>query len=421
MSQRILLKVTGSISAYKSAYLASRLVQAGYSVRTVFSKSASYFVGAMTFEGLTGEKVLDSSFESGNAMAHIDYARWADLTLIYPASANTLNRLASGDGSDLIGALFLAHDFKTPYWIAPAMNPSMLTHPATRSSIEKLKSYVVQVLESASGRMACGEVGEGRLIEPEEMFSKIESHFKTKNPKRVLITAGGTSEPIDLVRSITNSSTGETGFKLALALTQRGHRVKLLLSQSSKYESSGLDTVRFSSCEDLRKKVHEELSQSEYDYAIHSAAVSDFSVGSIEDETGSPISKDEKISSDRNIRLFLKRNPKIVSEMKPVSKNKNLKHVSFKLTVGSDEFESKNYSSSDWIVQNEASRVVRGTDRHAGKILGRDPTSNAFVVLDQFESKSELFSHLERLIEIAPTPKQVRPDSKLRPAPEVQL
>ncbi len=283
---KILLKVSGSISAYKAPYLASRLVQAGYEVRTVFTKAAHQFVGAMTFEGLTREKVLDSNFESGHAMSHIDYARWADLTLVYPATAHTLNRLASGDGSDLVGTLFLAHDFKKPYWVAPAMNPSMLAHPATQEALQKLKRYGVTVSESGSGRMACGEEGEGRLLEPEEMFLRIEKYFRTSIPKTILITAGGTSEPIDAVRSITNMSTGETGVRLAEALSRRGHHVKLLLSQSSKFRPENLQVATYTSCEDLASKVHAELSEHRYDFAIHAAAVSDFSVDFVETQDG---------------------------------------------------------------------------------------------------------------------------------------
>lgn len=403
-TRNILLKVTGSIAAYKAAYLASRLVQAGYSVKTVFSKSAREFVGAITFEGLTREKVYESTYEEGRAMAHIDLARWADLTLVYPATASTINKLSVGEGSDLIGTLFLAHDFESPYWIAPAMNPSMLAHPVTQDAIVKLRGFGVQVLESGEGRMACGEEGEGRLIEPEVMFERIERHFKAEKPRKILITAGGTSEPIDSVRSITNLSTGETGVRLAQALATRGHEVTLLLSDQSRVEFKNLEPIRFSSCEDLQKKVHAELKCESYDFAIHAAAVSDFAVDSITDENGEPIVTGGKIPSDRNIRLNLKRNPKIVATMKKVSKNQEMKLVSFKLTVGTDRFDTGAYSTSDLIVQNESSRIERGTDRHAGVIYAKTiPGSDTFKKVHVFRSKSDLFALLQEFIEEAPS------------------
>lgn len=397
---RILLKVTGSISAYKAAYLASRLVQAGYHVKTIFSKSAHQFVGSMTFEGLTREKVWDSNFEPGHAMAHIDLARWADLTLVYPASANTISKLANGDGTDLVGTLFLAHDFKNPYWLAPAMNPSMLMHPTTLHSLDKLEEFGVEIIESPEGRMACGEEGVGRLIEPEEMFQKIEKHFKTQNPKKILITAGGTTEPIDSVRSITNMSTGETGVKLAYRLARRGHSVTLLLSANSKYEIEGVNLIRFTSCADLDLLVQERLKNNSYDTVIHAAAVSDFFVESILDEKGNRLDPNSKIPSDRGISLNLKRNPKIVSQMKTISKNQNMKLISFKLTVGTDQFESNNYASSDLIVQNEASRIERTTDRHEGALYAKaSPNVDVFSKVHLFRSKQELFSILEKFIE----------------------
>ena len=163
----ILFKLSGSIAAYKACALISRLVQDGYTVQTVASKAALEFIGPATLEGLTGRAVECETFASGRAMQHIHLAKWADLTIVCPASANTINKLASGIGDDLLTTLFLAHDFKKPYLLAPAMNTLMYRHPATAASLQKLASFGVAILETASGVLACGDVGEGRLLEPE--------------------------------------------------------------------------------------------------------------------------------------------------------------------------------------------------------------------------------------------------------------
>ena len=219
---RVLLEVSASIAAFKAVALCSKLVQADFDIEVILSPDAAYFVGSASFEGLTGKKVHQNNFEEGSMMAHIKLERWADLILLYPASANTLAQLANGTSQSLIGSVFLAHEFKKPYWLVPAMNQAMIAHPATQGNLTKLRDWGMEVLESDSGALACGEVGAGRLIEPEIMLEKINAYFsghaEWKNneapaplgrAQRILITSGGTTEPIDSVRSIHNFSTGD--------------------------------------------------------------------------------------------------------------------------------------------------------------------------------------------------------------------
>lgn len=171
---RILFQLSGSIACYKSCQAISRLVQDGFEVRTVASAGALRFVGAATLEGLTGNPVFTDAFEPGRMMDHIHLAKWADVTILAPASATTLNRLAAGAGSDVLTTLFLAHDLaEKPYLAAPAMNVNMWRHPATRESVEKLTRWGVRVLPTGEGRQACGDIGEGRLIEPDELVQAI--------------------------------------------------------------------------------------------------------------------------------------------------------------------------------------------------------------------------------------------------------
>jgi phosphopantothenoylcysteine synthetase/decarboxylase len=176
---KILFQLTGSIAAYKACQAISRLTQNGHEVRTVCTKGALRFVGAATLEGLTGYPVFTDSFEPGRMMDHIELARWADLAIVAPASASAINRLAAGSGEDALGALFLAYELGSkPYLVAPAMNHAMLAHPATRASLAKLESWGVRILATGSGRQACGEIGEGRLLEPEELVKQVEAVFE---------------------------------------------------------------------------------------------------------------------------------------------------------------------------------------------------------------------------------------------------
>lgn len=170
---KILLQVTGSIAAFKAATLASLLVDAGFQVQCVMSDGARRFVGEATFEGLTGRPVLGDVFERGRAHDHIRLADWADLLLLYPASANHITRLRAGSADDLIGCLFLANNFRRPVWIAPAMNSHMLAHPAVAEALAVLEGWGCRILPTGEGRLACGEVGYGRLLEPEATFELV--------------------------------------------------------------------------------------------------------------------------------------------------------------------------------------------------------------------------------------------------------
>ena len=170
---RILLQITGSIAAFKAATLASLLVEAGSEVQCVMSEGARHFIGESTFEGLTGRPVLGDVFERGRAHDHINLADWADLLLLYPASANHITRLRAGLADDLIGCLFLANNFSKPTWVAPAMNSNMLAHPAVTEALSTLELWGCRILPTGEGRLACGEVGYGRLLEPEKVFELI--------------------------------------------------------------------------------------------------------------------------------------------------------------------------------------------------------------------------------------------------------
>src|SRR5688572_18564437 len=177
----ILFLLSGSIACYKACTAISRLAQAGVSVQTVATPAALRFVGTATLEGLSGRPVFSDLFEGGRALDHIELARAADLAIVCPATANTINRLGAGLADDVIGTLFLAWEMKTKPWlIAPAMNAFMWEHPSTIASLEKLRSWGVRVIEPGEGPHACGEGGAGRLREPEEIAAEVLRILKAR-------------------------------------------------------------------------------------------------------------------------------------------------------------------------------------------------------------------------------------------------
>lgn len=180
-SPNVLFLLSGSIACYKACTVISRLAQAGVTVQTAATPSALRFVGAATLEGLSGRPVFSDLWEPGRALDHIELARAADLALVCPATANTVNRFAAGLGDDPLGALFLAWELKQkPWWIAPAMNHRMWEHPATTASLEKLRTWGVRVLDPIDGPHACGEAGAGRLVEPEQIAATVLEALKVK-------------------------------------------------------------------------------------------------------------------------------------------------------------------------------------------------------------------------------------------------
>lgn len=174
----ILFQLSGSIACYKACAVISKLVQENFEVQTVCTKNALEFIGAATLEGLTGRPVFSDIYQAGSMMGHIDLAKWADLAILCPATAHSINALSCGLAQDVVGALFLAYDLKKPMLIAPAMNQQMYSHPATQASLRKLKEWGVRILPTDNGHQACGDIGPGRLLEPEKIFEHIVGAFQ---------------------------------------------------------------------------------------------------------------------------------------------------------------------------------------------------------------------------------------------------
>lgn len=336
----VLFILTGSIAAAKACDAISRLVQRGHRVRCVATAAALRFVGPATLEGLTGAAPLTDLFAPGAALEHIELTRWADAVLVCPATANTLARLAAGLADDLPGALFLAHDRRKPWLVAPAMNPAMWAHPATQAAVAKLSAWGVRVLPVAEGRTACGETGEGRMLEPPQIVAAVEAALaRPARRLRVLITSGGTQEPVDGVRVLTNTSTGATGARLAEHFSRCGHEVTLLRARGAVRPEAECAEEQFVSFAELDAALTRLLAAPRFDAVIHAAAVSDFGVDPV-DAAGNPLaSRPGKFDTDAPPLLRLRPLPKLIDTLRARAAAP-LRVVAFKLTQGASAAEA---------------------------------------------------------------------------------
>ncbi|GIN57562.1 bifunctional phosphopantothenoylcysteine decarboxylase/phosphopantothenate--cysteine ligase CoaBC [Lederbergia ruris] len=278
MKKNILLGVTGGIACYKAAALTSKLVQSGYSVKVMMTKSATNFVSPLTFQALSRNEVYTDTFIENNpeVIAHIDLADWADLCLIAPATANMLAKLAHGLADDMVSTTLLATT--APVWIAPAMNVHMYDHPAVKKNIDTLHQFGHRFIEPGDGYLACGYVGKGRLEEPETIVDYIDQHFsEPEQPlkgKKVLITAGPTKEKIDPVRYLTNHSSGKMGYALAEEAEKMGAEVVLISGPSTLPVPTGVKCISIETAENMYEQVLKYFPSA--DIVIKSAAVADY-------------------------------------------------------------------------------------------------------------------------------------------------
>lgn len=303
--KHILLGISGGIAAYKSAELTRRLRDAGAKVRVVMTRGAVEFVTPLTFQALSGNPVhtelLDEQAEAG--MGHIELARWADAVLIAPASANTIARLAQGRGEDLLSTLCLAT--AAPVAFAPSMNRVMWADAATQSNCTTLVSRGCAQLGPASGAQACGEIGEGRMLEVDELVAALAGIFKTGTlqGQRVLITAGPTHEPIDPVRYIGNRSSGRMGFALAEAAREAGAAVTLVAGPCALTTPEDVTRIDVETAAEMLAAVTQRSAHC--DIFIATAAVADYRVQQV---------ATQKIKKQaEHLSLELVRNPDILA------------------------------------------------------------------------------------------------------------
>lgn len=304
---KIVLGITGGIAAYKAAELVRLLIKNNIDVQVVMTQSACEFITPVTMQALSGKPVFLDMWDNSipNGMPHIELSRDADAILIAPASANFMAKLVHGSADDLLSTLCLARD--CPLLVAPAMNKQMWENPATQRNISQLIADHISVLGPAAGEQACGEVGLGRMLEPEVIIEEVIAHFTPKllAKKRIMITAGATLEMLDPVRAITNLSSGKMGYALAKAAANMGAQVTLISGASTLTPPSNVQTHFARSASDMYQAVMQHVGNQ--DIFIGVAAVADYS------PTETAVHKIKK--SESTLTVQLSRNKDILAEV----------------------------------------------------------------------------------------------------------
>ncbi|MBR4174089.1 MAG: bifunctional phosphopantothenoylcysteine decarboxylase/phosphopantothenate--cysteine ligase CoaBC [Lachnospiraceae bacterium] len=297
--KRIVLGVTGSIAAYKAASLCSMLIKQGAKVTVVMTDNATNFVNPITFETLTGEKCLVDTFDRNfkYSVEHVQLAKEADLLVVAPASANMIAKAAHGLADDMLSTTILACD--CPKLFAPAMNTRMYLNPVTQDNLATLEKYGMKVITPGSGRLACGDVGEGKLPEPEILFEHIVMALTEKklSGKKVLVTAGPTREKIDPVRFISNNSSGKMGYALAKVAAGMGAEVTLVSGITALSQPVGVERIDVESAADMAEAVKSRAD--EQDIIIKAAAVADYTPSQVYDEKVKKSAEEFSIPLDR--------------------------------------------------------------------------------------------------------------------------
>ncbi|MDC1241670.1 bifunctional phosphopantothenoylcysteine decarboxylase/phosphopantothenate--cysteine ligase CoaBC [Gammaproteobacteria bacterium] len=308
LNTNILLCVTGSIAAYKSPEIIRLFKKDGAEVRVVMTESAKEFITPLTLQAVSGNEIHDSLLDvkAESAMGHIELAKWADIILIAPCSAESLAKITHGRADDLMGSVILAS--KAPTFIAPAMNTTMWLDKSTQDNFQTLLSRGINFIGPDKGEQACGDVGPGRLVEPEKIIELIKSdlHKGPLSGKTITITAGPTREQIDPVRYISNNSSGKMGYALADAARLQGANVNLVSGPVSLTANKGINLFKINSADEMLNKVFECMESS--DIFISCAAVADFK------PTNYSNTKIKKEDSE-NLEINLEKNHDILSEV----------------------------------------------------------------------------------------------------------
>ena len=360
----VILGITGSIAAYKAAELASRLTQAGARVEVVMSESATRFVSPLTFRSLTGRPVVTSMWEASSefSVEHVALAEAADIVVIAPATADIIARLAVGIADDMISCTVLAT--KAPVILAPAMNVNMLQNPATQHNLAELKTRGFTIVEPACGRLASGRIGEGRLAETEKIIASIKQLLNKGNDlagKHIVVTAGGTQEPIDPVRHIGNRASGKMGYALAEAARDRGATVSLITAPTLLPEPAGIAVIPVRTTAEMKKAVARSAVQA--DALIMVAAVSDY--------RPRKVAKAKIKKESPSLSLELIRTPDILSQVKG-----NFLKVGF-----AAESENVIANARQKLVKKQLDLIVANDITDAGSGFGVD--TNKVTIIDK--------------------------------------
>ena len=376
--KKILLGVTGSIAAYKSAILIRLLKKSGAEVKVIMTNAAENFIPALTLATLSGNKVLKDLSDENEWANHVMLGRWADLMVIAPASCNTISKMANGLCDNLLQAIYLSS--LCPVMLSPAMDEDMWKHPATKANILKLQGYGNTVLPVETGELASGLYGEGRMAEPDTILEIISHYFsRTKDlaGKKILISAGPTHEPLDPVRFIGNNSTGKMGIALANECFSRGAIVGLVLGPSAEYVSDNVEVTRVQTAAEMYEACVKKFNDT--DIAIMCAAVADY--------TPLNVAKEKIKKTEESYVLQLKRTKDILKKLGELKTEKQLL-VGFAL-----ETENGNVNALKKIASKNADFIVLNSLQDDGAGFGHD--TNKITIFDKdgvfhaFDKKSK--------------------------------
>jgi phosphopantothenoylcysteine decarboxylase/phosphopantothenate--cysteine ligase len=392
-NKRVLLGVTGSIACYKALDLASKLTQSGALVNTIMTKSSMEFINPISFKSISNRTVITDLFDnkSNISINHIAMAEWAEVIIIAPATANTISKLANGASDDALGTTLLAT--KAPIIIAPAMDGNMWENPATQYNIVKLMERGILIEGPQFGRMASGQVGSGRMTEPSEL-TQVISMVLGKNGdlqgKKIVVTAGGTHEPIDPVRSITNKSSGKMGFAIAEAARDRGASVTLISAPSHLQDPIGITQKKISSAMDMKNILLPETSNA--DALIMAAAVGDWRSKTIS-------TSKEKKHNDNIWTIDLVRNSDLISEIT----NPNIIKIGFAAETENLVKNSKKKiidKKLDLIIGNDVSRKDIGfnSEQNEVVIINQSGEIENLPLMSKYDLSHEILDRVQSLL-----------------------
>lgn len=381
----VVLGVTGSIAAYKVANIASMLVKKNVDVHVIMTKNAVNFINPITFETLTGNKCLVDTFDRNFEfnVEHVSLAKRADVFMVAPASANVIGKIAGGIADDMLTTTIMAAT--CPKIISPAMNTHMFENPIVQDNMEKLKHYGYEIVEPASGYLACGDTGKGKMPEPEQLVEYIMKHIACEKDllgKKVLVTAGPTIERIDPVRFISNHSTGKMGYAIAKNAMQRGAEVTLITGKTNIKKPMFVKAIDVESAQDMYEAVEENFENQ--DIVIMSAAVADYRPKTQKTEKIKKSSEDACIELERTIDI-----------LKGISERKTNQFIcGFSMETENMMENSKNKlekKNLDMICANnlKVAGAGFGTDTNVVTIITRDETKEL-----PLESKEKVASDI---------------------------
>ncbi|MBD5069823.1 MAG: bifunctional phosphopantothenoylcysteine decarboxylase/phosphopantothenate--cysteine ligase CoaBC [Lactobacillus sp.] len=368
-NKHIALYISGGIAVYKAAMLARLFIKKGAKVRVAMTKAAQEFVTPLTFKGLTHHEVYTDLFSKhGSPVPHIELADWSDLAVVVPATADILAKMAQGIADDFVPTALLATE--VPKYVVPAMNNKMWANPATRRNVAQLKTDGVNVLEPATGFLAEGYDGKGRMPEPEEILTWIEgtqaSNFaKDLAGKKILLSAGGTIEPIDPVRYLANRSSGKMGYSLAEVAQSRGAKVTLVSGPTALKAPKGVEVINVKTAREMEAEMLAHYATA--DFVIMAAAVADYRLAQVYEQ------KVKKVGETWQLNLV--RNPDILKHLGELKQQQLLVGFAAETTElvkhATEKLRQKNV---DLLVANDVSRkdIGFGTNDNAALLLTRD-------------------------------------------------